>query len=64
MNANYCRKKLLAIVFFSTAKHFIIKKNNFTNHPFLSANEKEQYQDCSLDIFEKLQLLKTSKGSV
>ena len=35
-------KKLLAIIFFSTAKHFIIKRNKFTNNPFLSANEKEQ----------------------
>ena len=65
MHANYCRKKITChYIFFSTAKHFIIKRNNFTNHPFLSANEKEQYQDCSLDTFEKLQLLKTPKGSV
>ena len=49
MNANYCRKKLLAIIFFSTAKHFIIKRNNFTNYPFLSANKKEliaRLQSC------------------
>ena len=32
-----CRKKFLAIIFFSTAKHFIIKRNNFSNNPFLSA---------------------------
>ena len=59
MNANYCRKKnYLPLYFFSTAKHFIIKKNNFTNYPFSSA------KDSSLDTFEKLYLLKTPKGSV
>ena len=57
-------KNYLPLYFSLLLNILLLKKNNFTNHPFLSANEKEQYQDCSLDIFEKLQVLKTSKGSV
>ena len=36
------KKNYLPLYFFSTAKHFIIKKNNFTNYLLSSANEKEQ----------------------
>ena len=49
MNANYAEKNFLPLYFFSTAKHFIIKRNNFSNYPFLSANKKEliaRLQSC------------------